>query len=63
MQMVCIDDLVTKDHLLRLIDRAIGIEKGAENHMSDEIRIQVLKQPERNPETDSFMWLLRSGED
>ena len=38
MQMVCIDDLVTKDHLLRLIDRAIGIEKGAENHMSDEIR-------------------------
>ena len=43
MQMVCIDDLVTKDHLLRLIDRAIGIEKGAENHMSDEIRIQVLK--------------------
>ena len=23
MQMVCIDDLVTRDHLLRLIDRAI----------------------------------------
>lgn len=23
MQMVCIDDLVTKDHLLRLIDRVI----------------------------------------
>ena len=37
MQMVCIDDLVTKDHLLRLIDRAIGIEKGAENHMKESV--------------------------
>lgn len=31
--------------------------------MADETRIQVLKEPERNPETDSFMWLFRSGED
>lgn len=30
--------------------------------MVDETRIQVLKEPERNPETDSFMWLFRSGE-
>lgn len=35
-----------------------SIEKGAENHMADETRIQVLKEPEGNPETDSFMWLL-----
>ena len=31
--------------------------------MADEIRIQVLKEPERNPVTDSFMWLFHSGED
>ncbi len=31
--------------------------------MADETRLQVLKEPERNPETDSFMWLFRSGED
>ena len=31
--------------------------------MADETRIQVLKEPGRNPETDSFMWLFRSGED
>ena len=31
--------------------------------MADETRIQVLKEPGRNPETDSFMWLFRSRED
>ena len=31
--------------------------------MADETRIQVLKESGRNPETDSFMWLFRSGED
>ena len=31
--------------------------------MADETRIQVLKEPGRAPETDSFMWLFRSGED
>ena len=31
--------------------------------MADETRVQVLNQPERNPETDSWMWLFRSGED
>ncbi len=31
--------------------------------MADETRVQVLNEPERNPETDSFMWLFRSGED
>ena len=31
--------------------------------MADETRIQVLKEPGRDPETDSFMWLFRSGED
>lgn len=31
--------------------------------MADETRVQVLKEPERNPETDSWMWLFRSGED
>lgn len=31
--------------------------------MADETRIQVLKEPEGNPETDSFMWLFCSGED
>ena len=31
--------------------------------MADETRIQVLKEPGRNPETDSFMWLFRSGAD
>lgn len=31
--------------------------------MADETRVQVLKEPDRNPETDSFMWLFRSGED
>ena len=30
--------------------------------MADETRVQVLNEPERNPETDS-MWLFRSGED
>lgn len=31
--------------------------------MADETRIQVLKEPERDPETVSFMWLFRTGED
>lgn len=31
--------------------------------MADETRIQVLKEADRNPETDSYMWLFRSGED
>ena len=31
--------------------------------MADETRIQVLKEPGREPETDSFVWLFRSGED
>lgn len=31
--------------------------------MEDETRVQVLKEPERNPATDSWMWLFRSGED
>lgn len=31
--------------------------------MADETRIQVLNEPERKAETDSFMWLYRSGED
>ncbi len=31
--------------------------------MADETRIQVLKEPERNAETESFMWLFRTGED
>ena len=31
--------------------------------MADETRIQVLKEPGREAETDSFMWLFRSGED
>ena len=28
--------------------------------MADETRIQVLKEPERNPETGSVMWLFRA---
>ena len=31
--------------------------------MADETRIQVLKEEGRDPETDSFMWLFRTGED
>ena len=31
--------------------------------MADETRIQVLKEKNRNPETDSYMWVFRSGED
>ena len=36
---------------------------GRQFAMADETRLQVLKEPNRNPETDSFMWLFRSGED
>lgn len=31
--------------------------------MADETRVQVLKEPGRNAEMDSFMWLFRTGED
>ena len=31
--------------------------------MADETRVQVLKEAGRNAETDSFMWLFRTGED
>ena len=31
--------------------------------MADETRVQVLNEPERNPQSQSFMWLFRSGED
>ena len=31
--------------------------------MADETRIQVLNEPDRRAETQSFMWLFRSGED
>lgn len=31
--------------------------------MADETRVQVLKEPGREAQTDSFMWLFRTGED
>ena len=31
--------------------------------MADETRVQVLHEEDRRPETQSFMWLFRSGED
>lgn len=31
--------------------------------MADETRLQVLKEPDRRAQTQSFMWLVRSGED
>jgi hypothetical protein len=31
--------------------------------MAYETRVQVPNEPERNPETDSWMWIFRSGED
>ena len=31
--------------------------------MGDETRVQVLNEPERRPQSQSFMWLFRSGED
>lgn len=31
--------------------------------MADETSVQVLKEPERNAETDSFMWLFHTEED
>ena len=31
--------------------------------MADETRVQVLKEEERRAQTQSFMWLFRSGED
>ena len=31
--------------------------------MADETRVQVLHEPERKAQTDSFMWLFRTGED
>lgn len=31
--------------------------------MTDEIWIQQLNEPEKNSETDSFMWLFSLGED
>ncbi len=31
--------------------------------MADETRVQVLHEKDREPETDSFMWLFRTGED
>lgn len=31
--------------------------------MADETRVQILKEPGRNAQTDSFMWLFRTGED
>ena len=31
--------------------------------MADETRVQVLKEPDRRAQTQSFMWLVRSGED
>lgn len=31
--------------------------------MADETRVQVLKEPGRDAETDSYMWLFRTGED
>lgn len=31
--------------------------------MGDETRVQVLNEPERRPQSQSFMWVFRSGED
>ena len=31
--------------------------------MADETRVQVLKEPDRKAQTDSYMWLYRTGED
>ena len=37
--------------------------RGRQFAMADETRLQVLKEPNRDPETQSFLWLFRSGED
>lgn len=52
-----------KDYLKPLYDHMHRKLLEREFLMADETRVQVLKEPERKPETDSFMWLFRSGED
>lgn len=47
---------VLYDHLHRLL-------LTREFLMADETPVQVLKEPGRRPETKSYMWLFRSGED
>ena len=55
---VCSNEYLTVvyDYILRLLLQRSFL-------MADETRIQVLKEPDRAAETDSFMWLIRSGED
>ena len=52
-----------KEYLKPLYDYLHGCLLKRKFLMADETRVQVLKEPDRAPETDSFMWLFRSGED
>lgn len=53
----------TMDYFLPVYDFFIRELLKRQFLMADETRIQVLKEANRNPTTDSYMWLFRTGED
>ena len=55
--------ICSDEHFVPIYEYFHRLLLGREFAMADETRFQVLKEPGRNPETDSFMWLFRSGED
>ncbi len=55
--------ICSDEHFVPIYEYFHRLLLGREFAMADETRLQVLKEPGRNPETDSFMWLFRSGED
>ena len=55
--------ICSDEHFVPVYEYFHRLLLGREFAMADETRLQVLKEPGRNPETDSFMWLFRSGED
>lgn len=50
-------------YLKPMYDRLHALQLQREFLMADETRIQVLHEPGRRAETDSFMWVYRTGED
>ena len=55
--------ICSDDYFVPIYEYFHRLLQGRQFAMADETRLQVLKEPDRNPETDSFMWLFRSGED
>ena len=55
--------ICSDEHFVPIYEYFHQLLLGRQFAMADETRVQVLKEPNREAEQQSFMWLFRSGED